>query len=111
MWQMGGLGPMQGQAVHFNRRHRCKPSCANSMLIDHPGSAPTRIEYGVNRYVNETRRLYRTLDTHLQKSPWGYIVGDRVTIADISCWGWAAAARRFPFCCGLQCGDRMLRRS
>ncbi|ROT35541.1 glutathione S-transferase GstA [Sodiomyces alkalinus F11] len=74
MWQMGGLGPMQGQANHFNRY------------------APEKIQYGIDRYVNETRRLYRTLDTHLQNSPSGYIVGDRVTVADISCWGWVASA-------------------
>ncbi|KAH6694294.1 glutathione S-transferase domain-containing protein [Leptodontidium sp. MPI-SDFR-AT-0119] len=74
MWQMGGLGPMQGQAVHFNR------------------FTPTKIEYGVTRYVNETRRLYRTLDDHLKATTSGYIVGDKVTIADIACWGWASAA-------------------
>ncbi|KAG4421105.1 hypothetical protein IFR04_005748 [Cadophora malorum] len=74
MWQMGGLGPMQGQAVHFNR------------------FTPTKIEYGITRYVTETRRLYRTLDDHLKKSASGYIVGDKVTIADIACWGWASAA-------------------
>ncbi|KAH7140451.1 glutathione S-transferase [Dactylonectria estremocensis] len=75
MWQMGGLGPMQGQANHFKRY------------------APEKIEYGINRYVNETRRLYRTMDTHLSKSTSGFLVGDRVTIADISCWGWVAAAK------------------
>ncbi|KAI8713389.1 hypothetical protein NCS52_01283200 [Fusarium sp. LHS14.1] len=75
MWQMGGLGPMQGQANHFKRY------------------APEKIEYGINRYVNETRRLYRALDTHLGKSSSGYIVGDRVTIADISCWGWVSSAK------------------
>lgn len=75
MWQMGGLGPMQGQANHFKRY------------------APEKIEYGINRYVNETRRLYRTMDTALAKSPSGYLVGDRVTIADISCWGWVASSK------------------
>ncbi|KAH9998552.1 glutathione S-transferase GstA [Xylariaceae sp. FL0662B] len=74
-WQMGGLGPMQGQLNHFNRY------------------APEKIEYGINRYKNETRRLYRTLDTHLQSSTSGYLVGDRCTIADIAIWGWVAAAR------------------
>lgn len=56
------------------------------------GYAPEKIEYGVNRYVNETRRLYRTLDTHLATSSSGFIVGDRVTIADISIWGWVSSA-------------------
>ncbi|KAL2211851.1 glutathione S-transferase [Sarocladium strictum] len=75
MWQMGGLGPMQGQANHFKRY------------------APEKIEYGINRYINETRRLYRTMDTHLEKSSSGFLVGDRLTIADISCWGWVASAK------------------
>ncbi|CAJ0551076.1 Ff.00g110060.m01.CDS01 [Fusarium sp. VM40] len=75
MWQMGGLGPMQGQANHFKRY------------------APEKIEYGINRYTNETRRLYRTLDTHLGETLSGYIVGDKVTIADVSIWGWVASAK------------------
>ena len=60
----------------------------------HIGFTPTKIEYGITRYVTETRRLYRTLDDHLKKSASGYIVGDKVTIADIACWGWASAARK-----------------
>jgi glutathione S-transferase len=60
---------MQGQANHFNRY------------------APERIEYGVNRYVNETRRLYGVLNTQLEKSTSGYLVGDKCTIADIAHWG------------------------
>ncbi|KAF5026430.1 hypothetical protein F66182_1495 [Fusarium sp. NRRL 66182] len=74
MWQMSGLGPMQGQANHFIRY------------------APEKVEYGIHRYATETRRLYHVLDTHLAKSPSGYLVGDKVTIADISAWGWAASA-------------------
>ncbi|KAJ9197531.1 hypothetical protein DTO166G4_9220 [Paecilomyces variotii] len=75
LWfQNAGLGPMQGQANHFNRY------------------APERIEYGVNRYVNETRRLYGVLDKQLEKSKSGYLVGDHISIADISTWGWVAAA-------------------
>ncbi|KAF4121845.1 glutathione S-transferase [Geosmithia morbida] len=74
MWQMGGLGPMQGQANHFFRY------------------APEKIQYGIDRYINETRRLYRTLDTHLEKQPSGYIVGGKCTIADIASWGWVAGA-------------------
>ncbi|KAI1375122.1 glutathione S-transferase [Hypoxylon crocopeplum] len=74
MWQMGGLGPMQGQLNHFNRY------------------APEKIEYGINRYKNEVRRLYRMMETQLQSSTSGYLVGDRCTIADIACWGWVAVA-------------------
>ena len=73
-FQNAGVGPMQGQANHFSRY------------------APERIEYGVNRYVNETRRLYSVLDKHLSQSKSGYLVGDHVSIADISHWGWVAAA-------------------
>ncbi|KAF2878047.1 glutathione S-transferase [Massariosphaeria phaeospora] len=73
MWQMGGVGPMQGQANHF----------ALSAGADYP--------YALNRYVNETRRLYRTMDTALAANPSGYLVGDRVTIADIAVWPWVTA--------------------
>jgi glutathione S-transferase len=65
---------MQGQANHFSRY------------------APEKIEYGINRYQNETRRLYGVLDEHLKKSTSGYLVGDRCTIADIAHWGWVTAA-------------------
>ncbi|KAJ3577962.1 hypothetical protein NPX13_g2605 [Xylaria arbuscula] len=75
MWQMGGLGPMQGQANHFF------------------SAAPKTDDYGysLGRYVNESRRLYRVLDTQLSNNPHGYIVGDRVTVADIAVWPWAQA--------------------
>lgn len=70
-----GVGPMQGQANHFTRY------------------APEKIEYGINRYQNETRRLYSVLDTHLAKSASGYLVGDRCTIADIAHYGWIVSHR------------------
>ncbi|KAL2043229.1 hypothetical protein N7G274_004289 [Stereocaulon virgatum] len=73
-FQNAGVGPMQGQANHFHRY------------------APEKIPYGVNRYQNETRRLYGVLDKHLATSKSGYLVGDRCTIADISHWGWVVAA-------------------
>lgn len=73
-FQNAGVGPMQGQSNHFSRY------------------APERIEYGVKRYVNETKRLYSVLDKHLSESKSGYLVGDHVSIADISHWGWVAAA-------------------
>jgi len=72
-WQMGGLGPMQGQANHFTRY------------------APEKIQYGINRYQNETRRLYGVLEKQLSKSTSGYLVGDKCTVADIACWGWVAS--------------------
>ncbi|KAJ0418797.1 glutathione S-transferase [Aspergillus carlsbadensis] len=78
MWQMGGVGPMQGQANHFIR------------------FADQKYPYAINRYVPESRRLYRVLDTQQAKNPHGYIVGDRVTIADIAVWPWVAAYNDFP---------------
>ncbi|OAQ70811.1 glutathione S-transferase II [Pochonia chlamydosporia 170] len=69
-WQIGGLGPMQGQLEHFRRY------------------AAEKIEYGINRYDKETHRLYQTMETHLAKSPHGFLVGDRVSVADIACFGW-----------------------
>ncbi|OQV10704.1 Glutathione S-transferase, domain-containing protein [Cladophialophora immunda] len=69
-FQNAGLGPMQGQANHFVRY------------------APEKIEYGMKRYVNETRRLYGVLDKHLQASKSGFIVGDHISVADITTIGW-----------------------
>jgi glutathione S-transferase len=74
MFQNAGLGPMQGQANHFVRY------------------APEKIEYGINRYVNETRRLYGVLDKHLAASKSGFIVGDHISIADITTIGWVMSA-------------------
>ena len=61
---------MQGQANHFFRY------------------APEKIQYGIDRYINETRRLYRVLDTHLENSKSGFLVGDHISIADITTIGW-----------------------
>ncbi|TLD36855.1 glutathione S-transferase [Venturia nashicola] len=69
-----GVGPMQGQANHFTRY------------------APEIIQYGVDRYQNETRRLYGVLDAHLKEGNKEYLVGNKCTIADIAHWGWIAAA-------------------
>ncbi|KIW93116.1 uncharacterized protein Z519_05721 [Cladophialophora bantiana CBS 173.52] len=69
-FQNAGLGPMQGQAHHFVRY------------------APEKIEYGMKRYVNETRRLYGVLDKHLAASRSGFIVGDHISVADITTIGW-----------------------
>ena len=72
-FQHGGLGPMQGQANHFFRY------------------APEKIPYGINRYQNETRRLYGVVEKHLVETGSQYLVGDKCTIADIACWGWVEA--------------------
>ncbi len=66
-WQMGGFGPMLGQAHHFNRY------------------APERIKYAMDRYTNEARRLYQILDRQL--SDRDCIAGD-YSIADMAIFPW-----------------------
>ncbi|TGJ85797.1 hypothetical protein E0Z10_g3017 [Xylaria hypoxylon] len=94
MWQMGGLGPMQGQLNHFNRMFYAQPQTrflhANPLYL---GYAPEKIPYGIDRYKAEVRRLFRTLESTLKTSTSGYLVGDRCTIADISSWGWVAMGK------------------
>src|SRR3546814_10924093 len=68
MWQMGGLGPMLGQAHHFRNY------------------APERIDYAYDRYTNEARRLYRVLDRRLGAAR--LLAGDEYSIADIAAWPW-----------------------
>lgn len=68
MFQMGGVGPMLGQAHHFRIY------------------APEKIEYAVNRYTNEARRLYGVIDKQLSGRPW--LAGDEYTIADIATFPW-----------------------
>jgi len=68
MWQMGGLGPMLGQAHHFRNY------------------APERIEYAYNRYTNEANRLYGVLDKRLGEAR--FLAGDDYSIADIAAWPW-----------------------
>ncbi|MDP1961055.1 MAG: glutathione binding-like protein, partial [Reyranella sp.] len=70
MWQMGGFGPMLGQAHHFLR------------------AAPTKIEYGMKRYVDEAKRLYGVLDKQLAGN--AFVAGEEYTIADMSIFPWAA---------------------
>ena len=67
MFQMGGIGPMQGQAHVFYRY------------------APEKIEYAIERYQKETLRLYTVLDTQLKEHE--YLTGD-LSIADIATWPW-----------------------
>jgi GST-like protein len=69
MFQMGGVGPMQGQANVFFRY------------------APEQIQYAIDRYHNETKRLYGVLDTRLAEVP--YLAGD-YGIADIATWPWVS---------------------
>lgn len=73
-WQMGGLGPMLGQNHHFNRY------------------APEKIPYAINRYVNETRRLYGVLDKRLDGR--AFIAGDDYSIADMAAYPWIVPHER-----------------
>ena len=67
MFQMGGIGPMQGQANVFYRY------------------APQKIPYAIDRYQKETKRLYQVLDRRLADRE--YLAGD-YSIADIATWPW-----------------------
>ena len=66
-WQMGGLGPMAGQAHHFRIY------------------APEQIAYGIDRYTNEVNRLYGVLNRQLEGRT--YIAGE-YSIADMASWPW-----------------------
>ena len=68
MFQMGGLGPMMGQANVFNRYF------------------PEKIPAAIDRYLRESRRLFEVLDGHLADNEW--LAGD-YSIADIANWSWA----------------------
>jgi len=70
MWQMGGAGPMMGQAHHFRR------------------FAPEKIPYAIDRYTNETRRLYGVADKQLSQHDW--LAADQYSIADIATFPWIA---------------------
>jgi glutathione S-transferase len=72
-WQVGGLGPMGGQANHFR-------VYGPSYLKDQ-----RMLAYGVNRYSNEMHRLWGVLDRRLADRD--YLTGD-YSIADMACWPW-----------------------
>ena len=74
MWQMGGLGPMLGQNHHFNHY------------------APETIPYAIDRYVNETSRLYAVLNKRLNDRD--FILGKQYTIADMACYPWIIPHRQ-----------------
>ena len=67
-WQVGHLGPMSGQAIHF---------------LEY---APEDVPYGKLRYRREADRLYAVLDRQLRGRAW--IAGDDCSIADIACYPW-----------------------
>lgn len=69
MFQMGGVGPMFGQAHHFLR------------------AAKEQVPYGIKRYTDETRRLYGVLEGRLQQAAF---LADEYSIADIATFPWVA---------------------
>ena len=68
MFQMGGVGPMLGQAHHFRLY------------------APEQIPYAVNRYTSEAKRLYQVMDKRLADRP--FIAGRQYTLADVAIFPW-----------------------
>ena len=74
MWQMGGVGPMAGQAHHFLKY---------APQMDPPQDLP----YAKDRYRNETGRLYGVLNTRLEDR--AFVAGD-ISIADFAIWPWAS---------------------
>jgi GST-like protein len=69
MFQMGGVGPMFGQAHHFLR------------------AAPEQVPYGIKRYTDEARRLYGVLNKRLGEAAY---LADEYSIADIATYPWIA---------------------
>ena len=72
-WQVGGLGPMAGQAHHFR------------------AFASETVPYGIERYTNEVNRLYGVMNRRLAEVE--YLAGD-YSIADIACWPWIVSHER-----------------
>jgi GST-like protein len=72
-WQVGGLGPMAGQAHHFR------------------AFADEEVPYGIKRYTDEVNRLYGVMDRQLSKHE--YLAGD-YSIADMACWPWVVSHER-----------------
>ena len=58
-------------------------------ILDFFRYAPEKIQYGIDRYQNETRRLYRALETRLEENG-GYLVGDHVTIGSVFYTGFSS---------------------
>ena len=79
MWQMGGLGPMAGQAHHFLRY---------APNMDPPANLP----YAKDRYRLEVQRLYQVLDKNLKSRD--FVAGQFFSIADMAIWPWASLWKR-----------------
>jgi GSH-dependent disulfide-bond oxidoreductase len=73
MFQMGTVGPMLGQANHFRNY------------------APEKLQYAIDRYVNESRRIFNVMDKQLSKRE--YLAGD-YSIADMASWPWIITRKK-----------------
>jgi GST-like protein len=73
-WQMGGLGPMAGQNGHFR------------------SATPEKLPYAIDRYTNETNRLFGVLDRRLADR--AFVAGDDYSIADIASYPWVVPYER-----------------
>ncbi len=74
MFQMASVGPMLGQTHHFR------------------AYAPEKVEYAINRFSSEARRLYGVMDNQLATND--YIAGKEYTIADMAVWPWLRSHER-----------------
>src|SRR6266480_7550881 len=75
MFQMGSVGPMMGQVGHFRSN-----------------AVPERIEYAINRYTNEVKRLHGVMEKRLSEA--AYFGGSEYSIADIAIFPWLRASER-----------------
>jgi GST-like protein len=75
MFQMGSVGPMMGQSGHFRSN-----------------AVPERIEYAINRYGNEVKRLHGVMEKRLSETQ--YFAGAEYSIADIAIFPWLRASER-----------------
>ena len=73
-WQVGGLGPMAGQANHFLHY------------------ADADVSYARKRYTDEVHRLFGVMDKRLKTRKY---LADAYSIADMACWGWVVSSIRF----------------
>lgn len=73
-WQMAGFGPMLGQNHHFSQY------------------APEKVPYAIERYLNESKRLYKVLDHKLAQSE--FVVGSELSIADFAIFPWTVSHKK-----------------
>jgi GST-like protein len=73
MFQMGTVGPMLGQANHFRNY------------------APEKLQYAIDRYTNESKRIFNVMDRRLAKHE--YLAGE-YSIADMACWPWIITRKK-----------------